>query len=148
MPGLKPQLRPYQRRAVAWMLRREHASSGPASAQRTAQKAATSTAFDAGPIASTAPSLTAAMSAQAPAAASHPAAAAATAADGLLHKNWREVRCLDGRTVYLNPYSGDVAWSAFPPAPLVPEVKGGILSEEMGESRSCILLCFAVRLLS
>lgn len=48
--------------------------------------------------------------------------------EGELHPLWREVTCLDGRTFYLNPASGQLSRTRFPaPAP----VPGGILADEM-----------------
>ena len=48
--------------------------------------------------------------------------------EGQLHPLWREAACLDGRTFYLNPSSGQLSRTRFPaPAP----VPGGILADEM-----------------
>lgn len=48
--------------------------------------------------------------------------------EGQLHPLWREVACLDGCTFYLNPASGQLSRTRFPPPPPVP---GGILADEM-----------------
>jgi hypothetical protein len=99
-PSLRPSLRPYQRRAVAWMLAREGCSSGPA--------AAADPAAAAGPAAGD-------------------AGGGAEGGRQALHPLWRRVRALEGAEgppLYLNLHTGWPCRAAFSaPEP----VSGGIL---------------------
>ncbi|EDV27774.1 uncharacterized protein TRIADDRAFT_53804 [Trichoplax adhaerens] len=91
--NLLPTLRPYQARAVQWMLNRERSST---SAQDRS----------------------------------------------IIHSLWRELKSIDGKQFYFNPYSSRITISRFNIAPLPP---GGILADEMGlgktvEVLACVLL--------
>ncbi|RDD45665.1 E3 ubiquitin-protein ligase SHPRH [Trichoplax sp. H2] len=91
--NLLPTLRPYQARAVQWMLNRERSST-------SVQDRST------------------------------------------IHSLWRELKSIDGKQFYFNPYSSRITISRFNIAPLPP---GGILADEMGlgktvEVLACVLL--------
>ena len=53
---------------------------------------------------------------------------------GALHPLWREVVCLNSKTLFASPFTGSLSKTYFP-AP--PAVKGGILCD--GECESCHL---------
>ncbi|KAK9810177.1 hypothetical protein WJX72_006177 [[Myrmecia] bisecta] len=86
--ALKPTLRPYQRRAAAWMVAREKGLQGQPE-------------------------------------------------PNALHPLWREVPTLDGRCIYLNPFTGCVSQERYPSPPAV---RGGILADEMGLGKTVELL--------
>jgi hypothetical protein len=50
---------------------------------------------------------------------------------------WREVFALNGRTFYVNPFSGRLSRRFYPPPP---PLRGGILADEMGLGKTVELL--------
>ena len=113
-PGLAPDPRPYQRRAVHWMVRREKGGADAASK-------VPETRSDGGDASSLNEKK--------------------TQSEATLHPLWSPLRvsdtCASGASCFVNWYTGQVSRFAFP-AP--PDVKGGILADEMGLGKTVELL--------
>lgn len=119
-PELLPKLRPYQARAVRWMLQRERAPAQPAGLVGGGGGDDSSDGDDDG------------------------GAGGSGAATPPLHPLWRAVRALPGgfaRRLYVNAFSGLAGLERFgAPAP----VRGGVAADEMGLGKTVELLALVL----